>query len=36
MLKHMQQSTTKQSIYLRISTVDVHALTPAPLRKLLK
>ena len=36
MLKHMQRSTTKQSVYLRTSTVDIHAFTPAPLRKLWK
>ena len=35
-LKHMERSTTKQSVYLRTSTVDIHAFTPAPLRKLWK
>ena len=42
MLKHVQRSTTKQyerpttkqSVYLRTSTVDTHAFTPARLRKL--
>ena len=31
--KLYERSTTKQSVYLRTSTVDIHAFTPAPLRK---
>ena len=32
--KQYERSTTKQLVYLRTSTVDIHAFTPAPLRKL--